>query len=130
MPKATLKRKDERGGPGALAVALVVASALLTAGLFGFLVHQAVTSSEGTRPEVAVASTERLPGGGLVVTVSVANHADGGFRQVVVSVDCGETPPEVTFENVPAEGRREAEVMCPPGTPGPPDATLVTWERA
>jgi len=123
-----LRHEDDRRQPGRAEKALMVVSTLVTLTLFGYLVHQGIEAPDGARPEASVVAVEPM-GDSLRVDVRVENEGSVGLISVTLEVDCGEPPPQVTFENVPASGMREASLSCPRGATDP-HATVVSFEAA
>ena len=108
-----LKRQDDRNEPGPAARALMVASTLVVAALFAYVVYQAVTAPAGGEPQAQVVSNETTAEGDLRVEVAVTNKAERGLRQLVVEVPCEEPAPQATLTNIPAQGQRRAILLCP-----------------
>lgn len=103
----------------------MAASVLFTLSLFGFALWHSFTGAGTAAPTVGVAGSEETPTG-VRYTVELRNPGDVGFVSVTVRAGCTDPPTEVTFENVPAGGRRRATVVCPPGT-SDPAVSVLTW---
>lgn len=106
----------------------MAASALLVALVIGYMAWQAVTAPEGGSPQARVVSVEDTLDGERIVEVALRNQATSGLREVTVSVECDEPPPELTFANVPAEGERRGFVRCPAGAEEP-RVTIASFLR-
>lgn len=119
------------GGDGQSTVerAITVVSVVFTLAVVGVLVWQALTAPAGAQPRVSVVETGPAPGGGVGVTVELVNRGSVGVDAVTVELDCESPPPELTFQHVPASGRREGTVVCPAGTTAP-NASIATWQQA
>lgn len=113
-----LKRRDDRQEPGPVEKAFMVLSVLVTLSLFGYVAYQGVMAPDTPDGTVVVTGTKTVADG-VEVDVRLDNKGSVGYRSVTVEVDCGEIPPQVTLENVPAQGRRTATLLCPPGTDDP-----------
>lgn len=108
---------------------LMVMSVIFTVALLSFVLWQALTTTATPIPTASVTATETLPGGDVQVSVVFRNPQSVGLVMATVEVDCDTPPPELTFEHVPADGRRTGTVICPPGTTNP-TATVSTWTEA
>lgn len=97
----------------------MAASALLALLVMGYMAWQAVTAPAGGSPQARVVAVEGTLDGERFVEVAVRNEAASGLREVIVSVECDEPPPQLTFANVPAEGERRGFVRCPAGAEEP-----------
>ena len=107
--------------------AIMIVSALFTVGLFAFVAWNAVTGATGsTAPEATVIGTTTAPNGDVIATVELRNPGDVGLISATASVSCGDPPPELEFQMVPAGGRPTGSVVCPAGTTDP-TATVSNW---
>lgn len=110
--RGDLKEKDDREGPSLAEITTVIVSVVVTLTLFGYVVFQAVTAPSG--PELTVEQIKvEQKGDSVEVHVLLTNEGGVGVRSVEVEIPCDDPPPSVTFENVPASGRREAVLSCP-----------------
>lgn len=107
---------------------LMAISGVFTVLLFGYVVWQGATTPASAVPSASVVGTEPAPEG-VLVTVVLENPQDVGLVTAVVEVDCGDPPPSLTFEHVPADGRRTGYVVCPPEEASP-TARLSSWTEA
>lgn len=105
---------------------VIVASVLFTAGLFGFAAWQATTGAGAAAPEVGAIGHSTAPDGQVVYTVELRNPGDIGLVQATVTAGCTDPPTQLTFENVPAGGRRTGTIVCPPGTTDP-RVSIDSW---
>lgn len=120
-----LERADRRDAPDAAERASMVASAMVALVVFSYMAWQAVVLPDApvlSARVLDVATTEA----GVEVRVEVRNDGGVGLRAVEVSVDCAERAPALTFENVPASGRRAGVLVCPAGTAAP-TASVTSW---
>lgn len=101
-------------------------SVVVTLLLFGYVAWHAVQSPSGAQPQVEVVDTERLANESVLVHVEFANAGDQGLLSATAEVTCAQPPPDVTFENVPAGGVKQATLVCPPGTANP-DVDVSAW---
>lgn len=104
-------------------------SVALTLALFAFVVWQAMTTPTGIPPQASVVGTQSMPDGSVEVTVRLDNPSDVGLQMATVEVDCTSPPPEIQFQNVPADDYQVGYVRCPGGTSGP-DASISWWIEA
>lgn len=103
---------------------VMVASFLLTLGLFLFVGWHAVAGGSGAvPPQTTVTAADQG-----VYQVTLRNPGSAGFESVTVVVHCGDPPRQLTFEHVPASGNTEGTVVCPPDA-GPPSVEVVQWVR-
>ena len=65
----------------------------------------------------------------MLVHVLFEASGDRGLASATVEVDCERPPPDLTFENVPADGRERGTLVCPAGTTDP-NASVSSWEPA
>ena len=105
---------------------VMVVSVGFTALLFGFALWQALTGPGALAPTVSVVGSQQAADGEVVYTVALGNPGDVGLVSATVEAGCADPPTEVTFENVPADGRRVGTVVCPPGT-NDPELSVVSW---
>lgn len=119
---------DEEGTSTAERVTMVV-SASFTLFLFGFVIFQAFTAPTGVPPQASVTGTQSMPDGGTRVEVRLTNPGEVGLQLATVEVGCTSPPPEVQFQNVPAEDFEIAYVVCPSGTSNP-EASVSWWIEA
>ncbi|MFC6732979.1 MULTISPECIES: hypothetical protein [unclassified Haladaptatus] len=105
---------------------LIVVSTAFTIALFVFVVWQGVATPTFAAPTAAVGNVTPLPNGDLRVAVILENQQNVGLSSVTVAVECDTPPPELTFENVPADDRRLGYVVCPAGTKNA-TATVSSW---
>lgn len=124
--RATLKSEDDRNDPSAIEIAFMILSALVTLALFGFLVYQAASAPQTGEPTAELLGMETLEDGSVLVEVGVHNHARQGLLVVEVEVQCDDPAPSLTFQNLPAEGRRKGTIVCPPGTTAP-EVSISGW---
>lgn len=125
---------DDRRGDGerqvpAVERAMTVVSVGFTLVLVGLVLWQSLTAPTDVRPQVAVTGVETEPAGRVEVAVELLNPGDVGLASVTVELDCATPPPALTFQHVPASGRRQGTVVCPPGTTDP-NATVAGWQNA
>lgn len=104
---------------------VMVVSVLFTLSLLGFAIWQALTGAGAVAPAVGLAGSEETADG-VRYTVELRNRGDVGLASVTVAVQCTDPPTTLTFENVPAGGRRVGTVVCPSGT-SDPTVSIVTW---
>ncbi|MBW3583315.1 MAG: hypothetical protein KY455_09485 [Euryarchaeota archaeon] len=110
--RGDLKRKDDREGPSVAEIASVIVSVVVTISLFGYVIVMAVLAPDG--PDLVVEQTSVITKGDTVeVHVLLTNKGGVGVRSAEVEIPCDDPPPSVTFENVPASGRRKAVLSCP-----------------
>lgn len=114
--RGDLKEKDDRTEPTRAEKAFMAASAAFALLLFGYLLYQAITSPTGLPPEVEVTGVETMESGEMHVQVRLTNRGGAGLLVAEVTVACGDDPPTLLFQHVPAEGAREGHAVCPPGT--------------
>lgn len=118
-------------GADLLEQAVVVASVLIVVALFGYVAWQATVTTAGGVPTATVEAVEPMPGPDddrLRVTARLDNRRGTGLASVGVVVRCGGTERSLSFEHVPAGGRRAGTVLCPAETE--PAAAVVTWTEA
>lgn len=120
-------------GGDVLEAVIMIVSALLLVGLFGYIAAQAIVAPAAAQPNATVDSVERMPSespqaGSLRVTVSLENEGETGLTSAEVAVRCGSVERSLSFTHVPGQGRQTGTVVCPPGTT--PDASVVTWIEA
>lgn len=105
--------------------AVMVVSVLFTLSLFGFAIWQSLTGASAVVPTADLTGSEETSDG-VQYTVELRNEGDIGLVSATVEVGCTDPPTTLTFENVPAGGRRVGTVVCPPGT-SDPTVSVVTW---
>lgn len=120
-----LKRRDDRETPGRGEKALMAFSVLVSVALFGYVLYEAIVTPQDVPPTAELVSQRTTEEGDVLVVVALVVPGGVGLRDAEVEVKCAEPPPAVTFTNVPSKGRREGEVMCPPGTQDP--EVSVSW---
>lgn len=108
---------------------LTAISVAFTVALFAYVIWQATFVPNGGVPRATVVGTETLSDGSVRVNVRFANPGDVGLVTATVEANCTRPPPEVQFENVPADGRREGTVVCPAGTTAP-NVSVSSWVEA
>lgn len=124
-----LKAHDTRKEPGRLDRGLMILSALFTLALLAYVTWHAVTAPDGTPPTAEVVSMEPLPDGELLLRIRLVNAGSTGLLRAEVEIACGDPPPTIQFEQVPAGGVRYAHVTCPPGTVAP-QVSVVSFIEA
>lgn len=117
-------------GGDVLEAGIMIVSALLLVGLFGYIASQAIVAPAAAEPTATVDSVERVPpdspqAGSLRVTVSLKNEGETGLSSVEVAVRCGSVERSLSFTHVPARGHKTGTVICPQGTT--PDVSVATW---
>lgn len=119
---------DDSGdsSPSTAEKAVIVVSVLLTVAVFGFAAWQLLTASGGMAPIVEVVDTQTTPTGDVIVTVQLRNTLEVGLRSATVEVACTDPPTQITFTNVPVDGRRVGQVRCPPETDDP-TVSVSSW---
>ena len=118
-----------RGDPDEVSTAetlVMVLSVAFTLALFGVAVWYALTGPAAPAPTVHVVGSQPAPDGGVAYAVELRNPGDVGLVSATVEAGCTDPPPEIVFENVPADGRRTGTVVCPAGT-SDPAVTVSTW---
>lgn len=113
MSPGSLRPRDDRDAPGKPAQVVMLASVVLVAALFAYMVAQALSSPGGTEPTARRVEEGRLVDGTLRVEVEVRNDAERGLFEVVVQVPCAEPALEVTLDALPARGERRLVFLCP-----------------
>lgn len=121
------------GGGDLLEAAIMIASALLIAGLLGYTVSQAIVTPTAAEPTAGIESVEPFPAENadaerLRVTVSLDNEGETGLSSVEVVVQCGRVERSLLFTHVPARGHTTGTVVCPQGTT--PTASVASWIEA
>ena len=121
---------DDGGGDGNEDVpffekAVMVASVVFTLSLFGFAIWQSLTGASAVVPAADLTGSEETADG-VRYTVELRNRGDTGLVSATVEVRCTDPPTTLTFQNVPAGGRRVGTVVCPPGT-SDPAVSVVAW---
>lgn len=129
MSKRGLKRHHDRDQLSWAEKAFMAVSVLVTLALFSYLGYQAVTAPEVAMPTARIEQVEPQEDGSYVVTVRLENVGGKGLRSAVVDVNCGDPPPSITLDNIPAESHRIAKLTCPPGEP-PTEASVSAWFSA
>lgn len=114
----------DAGVSRAEAVVMVLALGV-TVALFAFAGWQALAGATTVAPTATVTGAPATAGNGSYYAVTLRNEGDVGLVSVTVSVDCPTPSRTVTFENVPAQSRRNATVRCPPGAS--PSAEVTSW---
>lgn len=126
--------RQGRGITGALLVVglstvekvVMVVSLTVTVGLFGFAVWQVFAGASMAEPTANVTGVQGEAANVTYYGVSLENEGDAGLVSATVTVDCPEPSRTVTFENVPANGNRNATVSCPANRSAP-SAQVVSW---
>lgn len=106
--------------------ALTVVSVAFTVLVFGYVAWHAVKPPSEVQPKAEVVGTERAANGSVLVYVRFTSPGDSGLLSATVEADCERPPPEVVFENVPAGGREQGVLVCPPGTTNP-NVSVSSW---
>lgn len=109
--------------------AMTVVSVAVTLALLGLVVWQSMTAPTDVQPRVGVVGVENGSEGRVEVAVELVNVGSVGLDSATVEVACGSQPRSVTFEHVPASGRRQATVVCPAGTTEP-NVSVTSWQEA
>ncbi|WP_255196178.1 hypothetical protein [Halorarius litoreus] len=117
---------DELPSISTVELVVMVVSVVFTVSLFLFATWQAVTGAGMAAPVVGVTETSVEPGGTVVYTLELRNPGSVGLVRATVSAACASPPVTLTFENVPAGGRRVGTVVCPAGTTDP-QLTVESW---
>lgn len=120
---------NDGDGPSHAEKAVMAISVAFTLALFAFVVWQAVTTPTGVPPQASVVGTQSMDDGSVRVTVRLLNPSDVGLQLVTVEVGCTTPPPEVQFQNVPADDYQVGYVRCPGGTTNP-NASVSWWIEA
>lgn len=120
-------QQDE--GPSTAEKVLTGISVAFTLLLFGYVAWQAVQSPGATQPEAEVVGVERLANGSVAVRVELTNPGGSGLISATVEASCDQPPPDATFEYVPADGREQGILVCPPGTTRP-NVSVSAWVPA
>ncbi|WP_436912292.1 hypothetical protein [Halosimplex marinum] len=128
-PDADADDTPEEAAVSTVERVVMVLAVALTVGLFGFAVWSAVAGASAAEPTASVVGERGTSANATYYGVVLRNEGDAGLVSATVSVACPEPRRRVTFENVPANARRNATVGCPPGT-GPPSAEVVSWVPA
>lgn len=119
----------DENGVSTVERAMTVVSVTVTLALLGLVVWQSMTAPADVQPRVGVVGVENGSEGRVEVTVELVNVGSVGLASATVEVACGSPPRSVTFQHVPASGRRQATVVCPTGTTDP-DVSVATWQEA
>lgn len=101
-------------------------SVVFTVLLFGYVAWQAVQQPSGAHPQVEVVGTEQLSNDSVAVRVELTNPGNQGLISATVEVNCDQPPPDTTLEYVPAGGREQGVLVCPPGTTQP-EVSVSAW---
>lgn len=112
--------------PSTAETVVMVVSALFTLVFFSFALWQAVAAPPGGTPRVRVTDTRTTASGDVVVIVELRNTQEVGLSRATVEAECTTPPTDLTFEHVPAGGRRTGRMVCPPGTEDP-KVSLASW---
>lgn len=107
-----LRSRDDRPGPDRAETAVTLVSVLAVTALFLYAVVQAATVP-ATPVLTASILAVREEGQDLLVDVELLNLGGVGVRSAEIEVTCREPAPTLTFDHVPAGGRRTATVVCP-----------------
>lgn len=118
-------RGDDQS-PSMAETAVMLVSALFTLLFLSFALWQAVAAPAGGTPTVRVADTRTTASGDVVVIVELRNTQEVGLSRATVEAECTTPPTDLTFEHVPAGGRRTGRMVCPPGTEDP-KVSLASW---
>lgn len=113
-------------GPSGAEKAVMAISVGFTLALFAFVVWQAMTTPTGVPPQASVIGTQSMSDGSVTVSVRLDNPSDVGLQMATVEVDCTSPPPEIQFQNVPADDYQIGYVNCPSGTSNP-NASVSWW---
>ncbi|WP_135366511.1 hypothetical protein [Halosimplex halophilum] len=125
-PDADADDTPEEAAVSTMERVVMVLAVALTVGLFGFAVWSAFAGASAAEPTASVAGERGTSANATYYGVVLRNEGDAGLVSATVSVACPEPRRRVTFENVPANARRNATVGCPAGA-GPPSAEVVSW---
>jgi uncharacterized protein (TIGR02588 family) len=129
--------EEERGdggeeGPTAadlLERAIVVASALLIAGMLGYVIWQAAVTPTPADPVATVDAVEPMPDTDRQqVSVRVENRGGTGLTSVRATVRCGGLESSLEFAYLSPGGRRTGTVVCPADTT--PEVAVENWVEA
>ncbi len=104
-------------------------SVVVTVLLFGYVAWHAIQPPSDVPPKAEVIETEALSNGSVLVRTQVVNRGDEGLISVTVEAGCDQPPPDTTLSYVPASGREQAVLVCPPGTTDP-NVSVSTWVPA
>lgn len=104
-------------------------SVVFTVLLFSYVAWQAVQQPVGAHPQAEVVGTEQLSNGSVAVRVQLTNPGNVGLISATVEANCDRPPPDTMFEYVPASGREQGILVCPPGTTRP-DVSVSSWVPA
>lgn len=122
----SLKREDDRDEPSLTEKIVMVASAVFTLALIGYMTWQVVALPADAEPSAELLGTQPSADGDVLVRIALLNEGARGLREAEVEVKCGEQPPAVTFTNIPAHSRRDGTVTCPAGTTEP-EVSVTYW---
>lgn len=123
------QQSQQNQGPSTAEKVLTVISVAFAVLLFSYVAWQAVQPPDGTQPQVEVVGTDEAANGSVVVHVELTNPGNAGLISATAEASCGQPPPDVTFEYVPAGGREQGVLVCPLGTTRP-DVSVSAWVPA
>lgn len=120
---------QQNEGPSTAEKVLIGISVAFTLLLFGYVAWQAVQPPGSAHPQAKVVGTEQLSNGSVAVHVELTNPGNAGLISATVEASCDQPPPDTTLEYVPAGGREQGVLVCPPGTTRP-DVSVSAWVPA
>lgn len=117
------------GGPSTAEKVVMAISVAVTVALFAFVIWQAMSTPTGVAPQATVVGTQSMADGSVEVAVRLTNPSGVGLQIATVEVNCTSPPPEIQFQNVPADDYQVGYVVCPNGTTDP-GASVSWWIEA
>lgn len=123
------RARSKSDEPSTAEKAVMAISVAFTVLLFGYVIWQAAVTPSTGSPEANVVGVSTMEDGSVRVNVELINERDLGLITATVEVDCASPPPEIAFQNVPADSRSTGYVTCPPGTSNP-SASVSAWIEA
>lgn len=120
------QQDQQNGGPSTAEKVLTGISVAFTVLLFGYVAWQAVQPPGGVGPQAEVTGTEQLSNGSVAVHVELTNPGDTGLVSATVEANCDQPPSDTTLEYLPAGGREQGVLVCPPGTTRP-NVSISAW---
>lgn len=120
---------QQNQGPGTAEKVMTTISVVVTVLLFGYVAWHAVQPPTGATPEAQVVGTEALSNGSILVRAELTNPSHKGLISATVEASCGQPPPSTSLSYVPAGGREQAVLVCPPNTTDP-SVSVSAWVPA